>query len=83
MPETLIHCICGGCYGCPDGWHTTSEPCGCTPSCLLGDDPCPECELHSVTDGTCKACGAEPEHPEYPCPNDPDGLHSVGCGCDF
>lgn len=23
------------------------------------------------------------EFPAYPCPDDPDGLHHVGCGCDF
>jgi hypothetical protein len=23
------------------------------------------------------------EYPPYPCPEDSDGLHSVGCGCEF
>ena len=22
------------------------------------------------------------EFPSYPCPDDPDGLHHIGCGCD-
>ena len=62
--EPLTHCICRGCYGCPDGWHSDYEqPCGCTPDCLLGDDPCPDCGLHSVTDGVCAACTPQEDPP--------------------
>lgn len=57
----LTYCRCGGCYGCPDGWHSDDEPCGCTPDCLLGDDPCPDCGLHSVIDGRCAACNPREE----------------------
>lgn len=23
------------------------------------------------------------EWPDYPCPQDPEGVHHIGCGCDF
>lgn len=37
-PVTLESCICGGCYHCPDGWHSGSElPCSCTADCALTD----------------------------------------------
>jgi hypothetical protein len=25
----------------------------------------------------------EPDYPDYPCLDDPDGVHHVGCGCEF
>jgi hypothetical protein len=61
-PVTLLHCVCGNCTFCPDGWHREAEhPCGCTPDCLIGDDgPCPNCGLHSLADGTCRNCGTNP-----------------------
>lgn len=26
---------------------------------------------------------ADPDYPDQPCPEDPDGLHFPGCGCPF
>lgn len=23
------------------------------------------------------------DYPDYPCPEDPDGLHYIGCGCEW
>lgn len=34
----LESCVCGGCVGCPDGWHVDVADCGCTADCALEDD---------------------------------------------
>lgn len=49
---------------------------------------CPVCHSsHSVAQPSCPF--AEANHPDEPdpdddaCPDDPDGVHHVGCGCDY
>lgn len=52
-------------------------------TCVLGAfcpgaRPSAERVLHEML--TRRAAGDD--FPEYPCPEDPDGLHSIGCGCE-
>lgn len=69
---TLERCICGEHRDCPDGWHSGDDlPCSCTPDCALTEDD------QEGTDDV------DDEWPDYPCPKDPDGIHHIGCGCDF
>lgn len=70
-------------YDCPDGWHDSDDlPCGCTPDCALTEDEEGEDdepggdrggEGSGSSEGLCEQDG--------PCPDDPEGVHHIGCGC--
>lgn len=44
---------------------------------------CANCGAHHPPVVTENEVGALDDFPEYPCPDDPDGQHHVGCGCEF
>lgn len=69
---TLESCVCGDCYGCPDGYHSTDEDCSCTASCAEEQCACGRgpVNLNNST-GQCEDCDDDtggfvvPRYPEF------------------
>lgn len=76
MADTLESRVCGQCFDCPDGYHSSDElPCSCTADCVLAET-CRSADCDASLDdgegqdGYCGNCAdrlACEEHGEIEC----------------
>lgn len=69
-----------------NGFTLVKQPCACEGQCGLKANPGSHigssffCRVDEVE---AEAADKAAEYPDYPCPKDSEGVHSIGCGCDF